>query len=52
VAFYVSGLFILFPLTVEFSRWYAGAGVSAFLVLAALTAFGFVTAVRARPAFA
>ena len=52
VAFYVSGLFIVFPVTVEFSRWYAGAGVSALLVLAAMAAFGFVNAVRGRPIFA
>jgi hypothetical protein len=52
VAFYVSGLFILFPVTVEFSRWYAGSGVSALLVLGAMATFGFVTAVRRRPALA
>ena len=51
VAFYVSGLFIVFPVTVEFSRWYAGAGVSALLVLAAMATFGFVNAVRTRPTF-
>jgi hypothetical protein len=50
VTFYVAGLFIVFPVTVQLSHWYAGAGVSALLVLAALAAFGFVTAVRARPA--
>ena len=49
VTFYVSGLFIVFPVTVQLSRWYAGAGVSALLVLAALAAFGFVTAARTRP---
>ena len=49
VAFYVSGLFIVFPVTVEFSRWYAGAGVTALLVFAAMVTFGFVTAVRGRP---
>jgi serine/threonine-protein kinase len=52
IAFYVSGLFVLFPVTVEFSRWYAGAGVSALLLLAAMATFGFVNAVRGRPAFA
>ena len=52
VTFYVSGLFILFPVTVEFARWYAGAGVSALLVLAAMATFGFVNAVRGRPTFA
>jgi hypothetical protein len=51
IAFYVSGLFIVFPVTVEFSRWYAGAGVSALLVLAAMATFGVVNAVRTRPSF-
>jgi hypothetical protein len=51
VAFYVSGLFIVFPVTWELSRWYAGGGVAALLVLALLTAFGFTTALAGRPAF-
>ncbi len=51
VAFYVSGLFIVFPVTWELSRWYAGAGVSALLVVAGLAAFGFTTALAGRPAF-
>jgi hypothetical protein len=51
VAFYVSGLFIVFPVTWELSRWYAGAGVSALLVLAVLSAFGFSTALAGRSAF-
>ena len=48
VTFYVTGLFIVFPVTVQLSQWYAGAGVSALLVLAALAGFGFVTAVPHR----
>jgi hypothetical protein len=52
VAFYAGGLFIVFPVTFELSRWYAGSGVSALLVLAALATFGFLTAVRARPSAA
>ncbi|HZM95002.1 MAG TPA: serine/threonine-protein kinase [Vicinamibacterales bacterium] len=52
VAFYASGLFIVFPVTVEFSRWYAGAGVTALLVLGAMATFGFVTAVHRRPTLA
>ena len=39
-AFYVAGLFIVFPVTVQLSRSYAGAGVSA-RRLAALAAFDF-----------
>jgi hypothetical protein len=39
-AFYVSGLFIFFSVTANLRAWYAGAGVTAFLVRAALTLFG------------
>ena len=48
VMFYAGGLLILFPVTIELSRWYAGAGVSALLVLAAMATFGFANAVRVR----
>jgi Protein kinase domain len=49
-AFYVSGLFIFFPVTANLRAWSAGAGVTALLVLAALTLFGFTTALAGRPA--
>jgi hypothetical protein len=48
--FYVFGLFIFFPVTGDLGAWYAGAGVTALLVLAALTLFGFTTALAGRPA--
>jgi hypothetical protein len=51
VAVYTSGLFIVFPVTMDLSSWYAGAGVAALLVLAALAGFGFTTAVAGRPVF-
>ena len=51
VQFYVWGLLIFFPVTVDLGAWYAGAGVTAILVLAALTLFGFTTALAGRPAF-
>ena len=50
VAFYVSGLFIFFPVTANLRAWYAGAGVTALLVLAALALFGFTTALASRSA--
>jgi serine/threonine-protein kinase len=50
VAFYTGGLFILFPVTWELSRWYSGAGVTALLVFGALCSFGFTAALRGRPA--
>jgi hypothetical protein len=48
--FYVSGLFIVFPVTGDFHAWYAGAGATALFVLAALTLFGFRIALAGRPA--
>ena len=48
--FYVWGLFIFFPLTADLSAWYAGAGVSAALVLATLTLYSFRTALGGRSA--
>ena len=50
VAFYVTGLFIFFPVTGNLRAWYAGAGVTALLVLAALALFGFKSALAGRPA--
>jgi serine/threonine-protein kinase len=47
-AFYVSGLFIFFPVTANLRAWSAGAGVTALVVLAALTLFGFTTALAGR----
>jgi hypothetical protein len=49
-AFYTMGLFVMFPVTGELSAWYAGAGVTALLALAALAVFGFTTALAGRPA--
>jgi serine/threonine-protein kinase len=48
--FYVWGLFIFFPVTGDLSAWYAGGGVTALVVLAALTLYGFTTALGGRPA--
>jgi hypothetical protein len=47
---YVFGLFVFFPVTGDLGAWYAGAGVTALLVLAALTLFGFTAALGGRPA--
>ena len=48
-AFYVMGLFIFFPVTGNLRAWYAGAGVTALLVLTALALFGFKSALAGRP---
>jgi serine/threonine-protein kinase len=50
IQFYVWGLFVWFPLTGDLAAWYAGAGVTALVVLAALTLFGFSAALGGRPA--
>jgi serine/threonine-protein kinase len=50
VQFYVWGLLIFFPVTADLGAWYAGAGLTALLVLAALALFGFFTALAGRPA--
>ena len=50
VAFYAGGLFILFPVTAQLGSWYAGSGVSAMAVFAALALFGFRAALAGRPA--
>jgi len=47
--FYVWGLFIFFPITADLSAWYAGAGVTALVILTALTLFGFTSALGGRP---
>jgi hypothetical protein len=49
-AFYTWGLFVLFPVTMQMSAWYAGSGVTALLVLAALALYGFSTSLGGRPA--
>lgn len=51
VQFYTWGLFIFFPMTADLSAWYAGAGLTAAFVFAALTLYGFITALGGRPAF-
>jgi tRNA A-37 threonylcarbamoyl transferase component Bud32 len=49
-AFYVSGLFIVFPITADLQAWYAGAGMMAVGALVALAVFGFTAALGGRPA--
>jgi hypothetical protein len=49
VAFYMTGLFIFFPMTSNLRAWYAGAGMTALLVIAAIALFGFSTALGGRP---
>jgi len=45
------GHFLAFPLTTDFSAWYAGTSLFVLLVLAALTVYGFRIALAGRPMF-
>jgi predicted Ser/Thr protein kinase len=45
-------LLIMFPITADFSVWYAGASLFALLSVAAMAAFGFRTSLAGRPLFA
>jgi predicted Ser/Thr protein kinase len=49
--YFTSGLLVLYPSTTDFSTWYAGSTIFAFVVVLALTAFAFHTAVAGRPLF-
>jgi hypothetical protein len=42
----------MFPITADFSVWYAGASLFALLSVAAMAAFGFRTSLAGRPLFA
>jgi serine/threonine-protein kinase len=44
VQFYVWGLFVFFPMTADLGAWYAGAGITALLVVVTLTAWGLAAA--------
>jgi serine/threonine-protein kinase len=51
VQFYVWGLFIFFPITTDLGAWYAGAGLTALTVFAALALFGLTAALHGRRTF-
>ena len=51
VMFLTSSLLAWFPLTTNFSAWYAGSGATALAVVLALAAFGFHTSQGGRPIF-
>jgi hypothetical protein len=48
---FVYVLLILFPITADFSAWYAGASLFAVLGVAAIAAFAFRTSLAGRPLF-
>ncbi|MHC4447900.1 MAG: hypothetical protein ACYSXF_08995 [Planctomycetota bacterium] len=48
---FVVPLFLMFPLTLDFSHWYAGLGMVGPAVVVALGAYGFWTALAGQPLF-
>ena len=50
-SFFTTTMLIQFPVTTDFSTWYAGSTIFGFAVVLALTAFAFHTAVAGRPLF-
>ncbi len=51
VGLVVQNVLVVFPMTSHLSRWYANAGLTGILVIAALLAYGFFTALAGRPIF-
>ena len=47
----VSNVILLFPLSADFSTWYAGSAIFALAAVLALTAYAFHTALAGRPLF-
>ncbi len=50
-AFFFNRLLNGFPITTDASAWYAGIGLTAVLVMAAVTLYGFYTSLAGRPVF-
>jgi hypothetical protein len=48
---FVAILFYFFPLTFDFSRWYATHGLAAIVVVVALAVYGFRLSLAGRPLF-
>jgi Protein kinase domain/zinc-ribbon domain len=51
VGLVVQNVLVVFPMTSHLSRWYASAGLTGIVVIAALLAYGFVTGLAGRPLF-
>jgi serine/threonine-protein kinase len=47
----VQNVLVVFPMTAHLSRWYASAGLTGIIVIAALLAYGFYTGLAGRPLF-
>ena len=51
VGLVVQNVLVVFPMTSHLSRWYANAGLTGIVVIAALLVYGFFTALAGRPIF-
>jgi serine/threonine-protein kinase len=51
VGLVVQNVLVVFPTTSHLSRWYANAGLTGIIVIAALLAYGFFTGLAGRPLF-
>src|SRR6266478_6044891 len=51
VGLVVQNVLVVFPMTSHLSRWYANAGLTGIVVIAALLAYGFFTGLAGRPLF-
>ena len=47
----VAGVLVLFPITADFSAWYAGSAIFTLACIVALTGYAFHTALAGRPLF-
>lgn len=51
VGVWVASLLMLFPITTDFSAWYAGSAIFALACIAVMTGYAFHTALGGRPLF-
>jgi hypothetical protein len=47
----VASVLVLFPITADFSAWYAGSAIFTLVCIVALTGYAFHTALAGRPLF-
>ena len=52
VGYFVLQVLVRFPLTLDFSAWYAGQSILVLLVVAGLAVYGFYVSLAGRPIFA
>ena len=48
---FTANVILVFPMTLDFSRWYAGSSLASLLVILGLAAYGSYTSLAGRPIF-